>query len=346
MSKIDWNSDSLSIRAILEGLMDGIEEERYAYTSDIDSNMLESVLYEAITEQSLKEINIVNLIKLDNYGITGNNLLKLWYMCKENSDYFKKTVSYITGTMLDRCFKNEEIIKNMDLKQPISFIPDDESIIPFYELSRMRQEIGNEKVDEIIFILRSNLVRDYNRYVRFYNLANELLEEPERPVLENTDLPDDEELDISRLYFGLNTVDMSGGVLGINMQSYSMFERSNQTIKIGEKTLYPLKEIPSGEVVLIDDEGKKFEMDEEIVVDGISILPTKKFIYLSVCPIKTIIEDAKERGMSYPLIDIYDSKIFYDRRDISVSESMSMFSDLTDMYQRLYGGLGNNMGSK
>ena len=346
MSKIDWDSDTLSVSDILEGFMDGIEEENYAYTSDIESNLLESVLYEIITEQSFKEINIVNLRKLDNYGIVGNNLLKLWYMCKEKPKYFKKTVSYITGTTLDRCFKADEIIKNMSLKQPIPFIPDDESVVHFYDLSGMRQEIGNEKVDEIIYILRSNLVREYNRYVSFYNLENGLLEEPTRPILDNSDLPNDYLLDIRRLYFGLNIIDMSGGVLGINMQSYGLFERCNQVIKIGDKVLYPLKKIPSGDVILIDDEGKKFDIDEEIVIDGVSILPTKKFVYLSVSPIKTIIDDAKERGMSYSIIDIYDNKNFYDQRDISVGKCMELLSELTDMYQRLYGKLGPNMGSK
>lgn len=346
MSKIDWNSDSLSVSDILEGFMGGIEDENYAYTSDIKSNLLECVLYEAITEQSLREINIVNLMKLDNYGIVGNTLLKLWHMCKGKPKYFKKTVSYITGTALDRCFQSEEIIKNMSLKQPIPFIPDDESVIHFYDLSRMRQEIGDEKVEEIIYILRSDLVRNYNRYVSFYNLENGLLEEPTRPVLEESDLPDDYLLDIKRLYFGLNTVDMSGGVLGINMQSYGLFERSNQVIKIGDKILYPLKEIPSGDYILIDDEGKQIDVDEEIVIDGVSILPTKKFVYLSVCPIKTIIEDAKNRGMSYSIIDIYDNKNFYDERDISVGKCRELLSDLTDMYQRLYGGLGPKMGSK
>lgn len=347
MSKIDWNSESITVEEILRYFLSDILEEKYKYTDDVNSNPLESVLASAILEHDFNSLNVVGLMKLDNAGITGEKILKLWYLCDEDSEYFKKTVSYITGTMLDRAFTLEEVIKNLELESPIKFIPKDESVPTFNKLSSMRHEIGNDEVDEIIYLLRKNLISSYNRYVNFYNLNNELMDELppfEKSVVSELDKND--LVDIRRLYFGESLVDLSGGILGINMNTYNLFLKSLNSIKVFGNTLYYIKDIPSGDVILVDSCGEKVELDNEVEVDGVSILPTHKYTRVSICSIRQLIEEAKERGISNEFIDLYDSMLFRNEFDLTVGKCCEFLNTLSDMYRTINGSLGNDNNKK
>ena len=101
MGAIDWDRDDLTYDIILEGLLGGIEEEPYSYKGKIEDNPLAEIIFNAINSHDYHDLNVVSFINLDQADIRGNKLLKLWNLCNEDRDYFKKTISYITGTMLD-----------------------------------------------------------------------------------------------------------------------------------------------------------------------------------------------------------------------------------------------------
>ncbi len=119
MSLIDWNSDNIYIRNILNGMLDGATDEDYAY------NKLVYVLYQIINRISVDKPNLVSIMNFDRMDITGDKLVKLWKMCDEDQEYFEKTISYITGTLLSKCYSVEEVQCNMNLDNPIPFIPKD-----------------------------------------------------------------------------------------------------------------------------------------------------------------------------------------------------------------------------
>ena len=46
--------------------------------------------------------------------------------------------------------------------------------------------------------------------------------------------------------------------------------------------------------------GNKVDYDQELVYEGVTILPTKKHVNLSVCSLRRIVEDAKKKESTYP----------------------------------------------
>ncbi len=178
MSRIDWDAEEANTRDILKGMLEGITDARYCYTENVQANPLEESLFNMVTRISTSKPNLVSVISLDGLGIVGNDLVKLWGLCKEKNDYFEKTVTYITGTILSKCFTRDEVVSNLKLDRPIPFIPDDEMVPFFADLIR----INRADAERIILALRSCLVRNYNARVLDNVLDLTVLELPKEKI--------------------------------------------------------------------------------------------------------------------------------------------------------------------
>ncbi|MDE6140963.1 MAG: hypothetical protein K2G03_00015, partial [Bacilli bacterium] len=207
--------------------------------------------------------------------------------------------------------------------------------------------IDIEKVEEIIFALRSNLVKKYNDKVQNEELGMSILSLPERK--EEKKLDGNIQVNAGRLYFGKVTRDLTGGVLGINMETWGLFECSPNVIKIGGKLYYTLRDLEDGSFVMVDDEGEKIEWDAPIDVNGKStlpkdlvtttLLPSKEVVNLSVGPLKTLVKEALEHGIENDSINRYREML---RSGATVAQANELLKGLADVYSILYGGIGKN----
>lgn len=334
MSSIDWNSDNVFMGDILKGLLDGVTDENYAYNEDVGENELESVLYQIINRISVNKPNLVSIMNLDRMGITGDKLVKLWKMCDEDQEYFERTITYVTGTILSKCYSVEEVQSNMNLDDPIPFIPKDD-IIPFFpDLISKDIDLGSK----IIFSLRTTLVKKYNSRIKGSDLPR--LSLPEK-LPENSKLSEDTVINPPKLYFGKVTRDLTGGVLGFNMESFGLFEGVPNILKMGDKVYYPLKDLEDGTFVMVDEEGVKVDWDQPIEVEGVSMLPTKEVMRLSVGPLKEIIKDAIDHGIENDSIQKYDNMLKYGA---NLKQCNEILRGLADIYSELYGGIDKKKG--
>lgn len=167
MSVFDWEREEHTYEEILKHFFDGVSETKYRFNKDIYKNGLERAIYSMIDSMSSEEVNVMNLEELDKLGITGNKLVKLWELCKCNEEYFKKTVGYITGTYLSKAFSAEEVLANLSLKFPYQFVPEDRSFETFQKLMIRNHsgEMTDDEFEQIIFDIRTSLVKKYNDYV-------------------------------------------------------------------------------------------------------------------------------------------------------------------------------------
>lgn len=334
MGSIDWNSEEIPLSEILSAMLSGVEEYNLRYTDVIDANPLERTLADMVNRVSMTKPNLINLITLERLGIVGNRLVKLWHLCEDNQVYFEKTVGYMTGTALSKCFTEDEVTNNMHLESPVSFIPNDEIVPYFPELFSKFQD----NYDEMLYVLRSDFVKRYNEQASISDVVIPLLPMPEKPEEEEYSLDKKTRVNPARLYFGLVTRDLSGGVLGINMQVYGLFECGPNVMKVADKLFYTLRDLEDGTYIVVDDEGKKVDWDQPVDFEGESLLPTKQVVTLSVGPLKNIIKDAIEHGMENPVIKKYKDMLI---NGASVLECDEMLSDLSHLYQDLYGSLDN-----
>ncbi len=346
MGNVNWRDEN-SLGEILGGLLAGVTDSYYAYTEDIESNPIELALYNMTNRISTNRPNLISVITLDNYGITGDNLVKLWEMCGEKEDYFEKLISYITGTSLSKCFSRDEVVNNMELDDPIPFIPDDD-MVPYYgDLVFKTGKNDPDQVEDIIFALRTNLVKKYNDKVQTEDLVMPVLPLPKRE--EKNELNGNIQVNAGRLYFGKVTRDLTGGVLGISMETWGLFEASPNVMKIGGKLYYTLRDLEDGSFVMVDEDGKKLDWNTPIEVNGketlpadlamTTMLPSKEVMNLSVGPLKLIVKDAIEHSIENDSIKKYREML---RDGSTVSECNSMLKDLADIYGILYGGIEKN----
>lgn len=333
MGTIDWHSDSIALSEILSGMLSGVEEYSLRYTEVIEANPLEKALADMANRVSMTKPSLINLMNLDKLGIVGNRLVKLWHLCEDNQNYFDKTVGYMTGTTLSKCFTEDEVINNMHLESPVAFIPNDEIVPYFPELFSKYQD----NYDELLYILRTNFVKRYNEQASKSDVVIPLLPMPLKPQ-EDELLDKKTRVNPARLYFGIVTRDLSGGVLGINMKEYGLFECGPNVMKIGDKLFYSLRDLYDGSYVVVDDEGNKVDWEMPVDFEGESLLPTKQVVTLSVGPLKNIIKDAVEHAMDYPVVKKYKDMLI---NGASVEECEEMLSDLSHLYQDLYGALDN-----
>lgn len=338
MATIDWNSNSLRVKDILEGFLAGIIDVPVEEATKV-KNSLARAIYEIAMTTAIEDTHLIDLVSLDEYGIVGKTLEKLWNLCEKDKDYFKKTVSYISGNIMLKCFSQYEIVENLALDKPIPFIPNNEAVHNFHELVHYNDAESLQDIKKIIYSLRLNLVSKINEArkddVDFTSLPEPIYNEEEETPEMAGNIPVHGE----QLYFGLNTLDLTGGVLGINCQFYGLFERSLNTVKMNGKSYYILREIPSGEISVIDEYGQLQNIEEPVEYNGNSLLPSKKYVQLQIASLRTILKDANKQFIQTPIVE----KCADITKSMStVEECKKIIPELVDLYSTLYGGLDNN----
>lgn len=343
MTKIDWmGNESLTISDILYAFLGEVTDESLVFNGGLDNNPLAKSLYDICMNDFLsKGATTTDLMKLDQMGIIGDTLVKLWYLCNEDSAYFTIVITYLSGGMFESVFTEEEIKKNLALEHPVPFVPYSDDIIDFKSI---RYGEHKEYVEPLKRALRASLIKNYNNELRKENVNNfdesMLLSMQSEETKEVSPAMDEDTLiDISNLYFGETVKDITGGVLGISMNSYSFFERDKNVIKVGERKLFPLKELPSGEYILIDRYGT-YALPKELSDEPImGILPNKMVENANVVNIFNIIGEACDACIDMELIEKY-ATLINDRKMVPLKEVMSWASDFIKLYSELYGDLG------
>ena len=342
MARLDWmNGKGITVEKVLKMFLENVSNENYAFSETVKDDTLEMALYEIIVgtnNEIANGVSIVSLMMLDELDIVGDTLVKLWELCEKDKEFFKKTISYVTGTMLRKVFTEEEIRKNLALEKPIPFIPKSDEVPFLFKLSPYKDK---ELYDKLIFTLRKTLVMEYNKRIREVN-DNNLKELPLPELVKKEDIPSMPEetiLNINDLYFGLVTIDLTGGVLGINMSTYGLFEKQKNMVKVDGKICYVVRTIPEGEYSIMDEFGNLVEHNQEIEVDGVSILPTKSVQSLAIAKVTKYLREAEERDICKDIVGRYNDQM---GDLLTVANYKTLLDDMTQIHINLYGGLENN----
>lgn len=341
MARLDWMNDKdLTSGKVLQMFLSSVSDEQCKYSEKASPNSLEYALYEIIigTTESNDGVSILDLMMLDELDIVGDTLVKLWELCEKDKDYFKKTISYITGNMLRKVFTEDEIRNNLALEKPIPFIPKSDEVPFLFKLSPYKDK---ESYDKLIFALRKNLVIEYNKKVRETNNHNliklplpELVKKDDKPSI-----PDETILNLNDLYFGQVIIDLTGGVLGLNMSTYGIFEKQKNMVKVDGKVCYVVRSIPEGEYSIMDEFGNLVEHNQQIEVAGVSILPTKAVQSLAIAKVTKYLREAEERDVCKNIVRKYNDQM---GNLLTVANYKTLLDDMTQIHINLYGGLENN----
>lgn len=341
MARLDWMNDrELTSGKVLQMFLTNVSDEEYEFSTKVSPNSLEYALYEIIigTTEDSDGVSILDLMTLDELDIVGDTLVKLWKLCEKDKEYFKKTISYVTGGMLRKVFTEDEIRKNLELEKPIPFIPKSDEAPFLFKLSPYKDK---ELYDKLIFTLRKTLVMEYNKAIKALNDDNfkelplpELAKKEEAPSI-----PAETLLNINDLYFGHVIIDLTGGVLGINMTTYGLFEKQKNIVKVDERVCYVVRSIPDGDYSIIDEFGNLVEHNQEVEVNGVSILPTKSVQSLAIAKVTKYLREAEEKNVCEDIVRKYRNRL---SDSLTVANYKTLLDDMMQIHINLYGGLENN----
>lgn len=282
MRKINWMADSLNVRDIIDLFIDGDQ------ALSTDKEFFDVILSLLINDNLSHRANILDLICLDEYDIRGELLKKLWELTDKNQDNFNLTISFLRN-----CFTQTEIMNNLSLEKPVEFISNS-----LLEEARGIFDNGIYSCDNDKFLeqLKIEFFDRFNQELDREGLSLEHMEFVKTSTQDVASMDPDEELNLKKLYYGIASYDLSGGVLGLNMTHGAWFEQQDQSWKFGDEVFLVFREIPSGEYVLFDQNGVIHELDEEKTIsDGITILSTNKVRSAKITRVGNIVRDSRNK---------------------------------------------------
>ena len=270
-------------------------------------------------------------------------------MSGENRNDFYRLVPFV-----NRMFSLKDITNNLKLNEPVCFI--DQNIFDMYPTyNKYRKEADWDQKQQIEQEIKSKFAIRYNEQVKKENANLPYLD---ISVLEETEISkmdDNDEVLLHNLYFGTANYDYSGGILGIDFSHVAWFERQNLVWKLGSKVVNVLREIPSGEYVLVDKNGKICSIDEiQRVNDEISINPNSIVRSVDVVSLDKILSDSKEKIQTVtqfsddneeylPIVENTMFNNFYDKNDkVKVSKVFDLNSVVRPLYEFSYGVMFNS----
>lgn len=311
MLTLDFSSKSYTLEDVINGYTGGSIDN---FKGDEDfleflisyslGNYLEGPDAENFKEYAEYD-GLLNMMMLDEYGYYGSTLYRIYEICGKDKMKFMRTCDMIgRWRSIKPSIDKETIDRNLSLKVPVDFVDEDivlsNGVKPNYDMTAhfvLRSGLDLDGEREYNYELERSLKRRINESIRKNGddvpLFEEMISYAEKERLEKEaeeakKVPDDHEIDINNLFFGSEVMDISGGVLGINMRSVSWFEYTNMDMF----NFHVFRSVPMGDYCLLDNAGK-IHIPEEVLKKGnVSIGPSQVIRSVDIVNVPTIIRSA------------------------------------------------------
>lgn len=364
MLTLDFNNKSYSLGEIVDSYTGGTIDNFQG-----DEDFLEFLIsyslgdyLEGPDEDNFREYaeydGLLNIMRLDEYGYFGKTLYHIYEICGKDKIKFMKACDMIGQYSIKHTIEKTTIDTNLKLKEPVEFFDEDivlsNGIKPNYDLEKMflrRSGLKYSDEMEYDYEMERSLRRRINESIKRNGDDIPLLEEMvsyaekerlEKEAEEAKKVSDDHEIDINNLFFGSEEMDVTGGVLGINMRSVSWFEYTNMNM-LG---YHVFRSVPMGDYCLLDDNGR-IHIPEEILKSGdVSVGPYQVIRGVNIANVPTIINSAIER-----LEEEYETnegnvlnlksflEMLEEKEKVSVAEAKIYVSVIRSAYEIAFGNM-------
>ena len=267
MANFDWNRDEVTVQEILEMFQD--EEE-------FPDALIEELISMVVGVRH-DNLSILDAISLEQTGIVGKKLLKLWSI---NPRIFMQNVHFCL------LIGKEAAMKNLELEESVPFYRD-ENPKTRWEIVKMDNYEEYKRVLLNDYIIRYNM-QAIKEGKSILNLEIPKKEEKVEPV------DDEEVIPFNDFYYGTEILNLSGGIGNFNLQSITIMQNMNMSLNVKGMTVSVFRKIPEGEFVLLKSDGSVLMLDEKIE-DKLTIFPNRKTQAVNIVSLTKLIMDAKEK---------------------------------------------------
>lgn len=298
-----------------------------------------------------------NLMLLDEYGYYGEKIYKIYEICGKNKLEFIRTCahigSYPSSVNVGLCKKT--IDTNLALKNPVPFT--DKSIvlsdgtIPKFSSEHLIKPFGlfGKLNEEYIHELERSLRHRINESIRENNENIPYLPEllpykehikKEAEARESLKINDDYEIKVDNIYFGIETIDPTGGIydLGFELTKQAWFENLN--LKIFD--YYVFRSLPDGVYFHFDNEGNLCMPDETIKKDGIIIKPDSSIRKISMTNILDVLSFSIEKLKNEPgdneklILDLSSILELLESNDVIKFKDLKIYQEVVSAVYKWY----------
>lgn len=365
MSKFDFYSKSYSLAEIVEGYTDGSLDN---FNGDEDfleflisytlGNSIEGPAAEGFKEYAEYD-GLLNIMLLDEYEMLGAKLYKIYETCNKDKMQFIRTLHHIGRTVSLYRFPQDLVKKNLSLTHPVTFVDDtvvlSDGTKPKYSFDNLPyylyDDLSNTQKEEYYHELERSLRHRINESIKKNGDNLEPVEEIlsyneelrlQQDQLNEKKVNDDYEININNIYFGKETLDISGGMLGLHMGHVSWFEDTGIDIL----NYHIFRSIPEGDYCMLDAAGNIHIPKEVMSKNGISIGPSSPIRKVEITSIPeifaTTIQDLEEEPIEneesiLQLNGLYE--LLERKQKLSVREMKNYESTIRSMYESTYGQL-------
>lgn len=367
MSKLDLMNKDYTFGEIIDAFTDGSIDNFKG-----DNEFLKFFIYGLLGEEIISNevdleykekytgyLNSIDLVFLDENDIMGKDLYKIYEICNKDKMKFLRTIFQLRLFGNDTPFTKNDVVTNLKLSYPVDFI--DENIVLSdgtkefnFEKDRNRpyKKLNREQTKEYYYRLRHSFVTRINESIINNGDSIPLLEVPlsfeqlkekerqEKLKQQEQKVKNDYKISVQNIYFGKQTIDISGGVLGINMTTVSWFEYTNMKFL----NYFIFRNIPGGEYFLIDNEGKVFIPNKNMLFNNINFGPNNIVRDVSIGSIPTLIKLSIRKLEEDPIeneIQILQLKALLEHfeivENIQVKELYEYESLIRAMYEKIMG---------
>lgn len=361
MPKIDYTTRGYNIEEIIEAYTDGSLDNFKG-----DQDFLDFLISYAIGDyikgpdaykyKTYAEYDgCLNVMSLDEFGYLGKKLYRLYEICEKDKMKFIEFCTYFGKTSIRRMLDKELIDRNLELKEPVSFIDKDivlstekkpkidiKSMHPFLDLSFEEQKEYEHELNRSLGRRINESIRRNNDNIEsvpempsYISLKQKELEEENKKRVK-----DDYIVNINNLYYGSEIYDVSGGVIGLNMKMVSWFEYTNMDFL----SFHFFRSIPSGDYCLVDNNGNIHIPETIIKHNGITIGPNTPIRSVNIANVPTILSSAIKKLEEDPIVNepsILNLKSLLEQLEmkgtLSVAETKQYDTIIRTAYEIAYG---------